>query len=470
MNSIITRFAPSPTGNLHIGSVRTALINYIVVMQSRKKNADSKFLLRIEDTDFKRSNDKFKNNILNGLKWMNIKYDEEPYIQSEKIKRHQEVAKKLIDKNKAFKCICTPETLNIIREENRKNKINTKRLCKNCENNQEIQSLTSNFVVRIKIPKNDEVTITDMIQGNVTVKNIEVDDFVLLRKNGSPTYMLSVVVDDHDMGVNLIIRGDDHLNNVFRQNFIYTNMNWEIPSYAHLPLIHGDDGKKLSKRHGAVDINQFKENGYLEESIINNLILLGWSSGNNNEIINLKEIIELFDIKKLSKSSSIFSYEKLNFFNNHYIRNIENSNKLIEYCNSNLNINKYKNEDEKKFDRIISVYKKNIKFYKELEDIVPKYYNNNLDKIDNKLLNNKFKIMIAEFNIILEKISDWKRENIEEEIKYFIDQKKIKFYLFGKPARLILINSENGPSIGDILFIFGKKDSIERIKDYIKEI
>ena len=470
MNSIITRFAPSPTGNLHIGSVRTALINYIVVMQSRKKNVDSKFLLRIEDTDFKRSNDKFKNNILNGLKWMNIKYDEEPYIQSEKIKRHQEVAKKLIDKKKAFKCICTPETLNIIREENRKNKINTKRLCKNCEDNQEIQSLASNFVVRIKIPKNDEVTITDMIQGNVTVKNIEVDDFVLLRKNGSPTYMLSVVVDDHDMGVNLIIRGDDHLNNVFRQNFIYTNMNWEIPSYAHLPLIHGDDGKKLSKRHGAVDINQFKENGYLEESIINNLILLGWSSGNNNEIINLKEIIELFDIKKLSKSSSIFSYEKLNFFNNHYIKNIENSNKLIEYCNSNLNINKYKNEDEKKFDRIISVYKKNIKFYKELEDIVPKYYNNNLDKIDNKLLNNEFKIMIAEFNIILENISDWKRENIEEEIKYFIDQKKIKFYLFGKPARLILINSENGPSIGDILFIFGKKDSIERIKDYIKEI
>ncbi|MDC0057106.1 glutamate--tRNA ligase, partial [Alphaproteobacteria bacterium] len=306
MNAIITRFAPSPTGNLHIGGVRTALLNYIITQRAKQKFPESKFLLRIEDTDKVRSKHEFKRNILEGLNWIGLNYDDKPYIQSERIKRHQQVALKLLENKKAFKCICKPAELEKKRNENIKNHKNVKRLCTSCENNFDIQALKNKYVVRIKIPNSENTKITDLVQGKITVENQEIDNFILLRNNGTPTYMLSVVVDDFDMGVNFIIRGDDHLNNSFRQLHIYKNMHWSIPQYAHIPLIHGENGKKLSKRHGAVNISEFKEKGYLQEAIINNLILLGWSPANKDEIISLKEIIDNFEIKQLSKSSSIF--------------------------------------------------------------------------------------------------------------------------------------------------------------------
>ena len=248
MNSIITRFAPSPTGNLHIGSVRTALVNYILTKQAKKKYPESKLLLRIEDTDKTRSTIEYRENIIKNLSWLGINYDDDPHIQSLNISRHKEVAFKLIKENKAFKCICSKEILEIKREERKLNKDNNKRICDLCEKNLKIQSLIKDFVIRIKIPLKGEVKIKDKIQGNIIVKNNEIDDFIILRKDGTPTYMLSAVVDDFDMGVNLIIRGDDHLNNTFKQIFIYKNLNWPIPEYAHLPLIHGEDGKKIIKK------------------------------------------------------------------------------------------------------------------------------------------------------------------------------------------------------------------------------
>ena len=262
MKAIVTRFAPSPTGNLHLGSVRTALINYIVIQQAKKQNPKSKFLLRIEDTDKERSQYQFKENIIEGLNSLGISYDENIIIQSERLKRHQKIAHELIRMNGAYKCICSQSTLDRKREHNKKNKINLKRLCEMCEKNMEVQSLTEGFTVRIKIPNSQETSIKDIVQGMVTVKNEEIDNFIILREDGSPTYMLSAAVDDYDMGVNLVIRGDDHLNNVFRQFFIYKNMDWQIPEYAHIPLIHGEDGKKLSKRHGAVDIIELQKQGY----------------------------------------------------------------------------------------------------------------------------------------------------------------------------------------------------------------
>ena len=470
MNSVITRFAPSPTGNLHIGGVRTALINYIVTQQAKKEHSESKFLLRIEDTDKKRSTNEFIDNIIEGLNWLGIHYDKEPYIQSKRIKRHQEIAYKLINQKKAYKCVCTPEDLEKKREENKKNKINLKRLCETCEDNLKIQSLREGYAIRIKIPITEQTYINDLIQGKITVQNKELDNFIILRNDGSPTYMLSVVVDDFDMGVNLIIRGDDHLNNVFRQLYIYKNMSWSIPKYAHIPLIHGEDGKKLSKRHGALNINEFKEAGYLQESIINNLILLGWAPPEQKEIIRINDIIKFFDIRKFSKSSSIFSYDKLTFFNNHYINDENNYVKLLNYCKKYDILNYYLKTDVEKLKRIFFIYKKNLYFYKDLEKICPIYFEVKYQTKKNNLLDNSFNLLIKEFTLILEKINNWEIDNLEQSIKDFIKFKKIKFIFFGKPLRLMLINSENGPSIKDILFILGKKNSIQRIKNYISAI
>ena len=470
MNSIITRFAPSPTGNLHIGGVRTALINYIITQQNKKSYKNSKFLLRIEDTDKLRSNNDFKTNIIDSLKWLNIDYDDEIYIQSEKIIRHKEIAYELLKKNKAFKCICTSEVLQKKREENRKNKINLKRLCENCEENKDIQSLEEGFAVRIKIPNSQQIKIKDLIQNEITIQNKELDNFIILRNDGSPTYMLSVVVDDYDMGVNLIIRGDDHLNNAFRQISIYQNMNWPIPQYAHLSLINGENGEKLSKRHGAVNIKELKEKGYLKESIINNLILLGWAPPNKNEIISINSIIDLFDIKKISKSASIFSYKKLDFFNNHYIKSDQDLINLTNYSKNNPNLRLYLDKDMEKYKRVFKIYQKKINFYKDLESIIPIYFNEEYITNKNDLLDINFNNLIKDFYGILEKVNKWEIEILENKLSDFIDSKDIKFVIFGKPLRVMLINEINGPSISDILYILGKKNSLHRINNYIKSL
>ncbi|MDC2979821.1 glutamate--tRNA ligase family protein, partial [Pelagibacteraceae bacterium] len=230
MTQIITRFAPSPTGNLHIGSARTALINYIVSRQ----NSSSKFYIRIEDTDKERSKEEFTNNILSGLKWLGIKWENEIQIQSKRISRHQQVAHELLKKNFAYKCVCSLEKLNLQRELIKTKKNLSKKICINCKNNKEVQELTEGFVIRIKLPDDGSLSIEDKVQGKVSVMNKELDDFILLRKDNTPTYMLSVVVDDNDIGVNFIIRGDDHLNNTFRQYYIYKYLNWNLPKYAHI--------------------------------------------------------------------------------------------------------------------------------------------------------------------------------------------------------------------------------------------
>ena len=467
MNSIITRFAPSPTGNLHIGSIRTALINYIVTQKIKKDGKKSKFLLRIEDTDKKRSTDQFKKNIIDGLNWLNLKHDEKIYLQSDYIKRHKEIAHELLKNHKAFKCICTQDELEQRRNENKKFGKNIKRLCTQCENNNEIQSLEEGFVIRISVPSEGETSIKDIVQGNITIKNDEIDNFILLRKDESPTYMLSVVVDDFDMGVNLIIRGDDHLNNAFRQMFIYNNMNWPIPKYAHIPLIHGEDGKKLSKRHGAVNINEFRSKGYLKQGIINNLILLGWAPPNESEIISIENIINSFDLNKISKSSSIFDYKKLNYFNNHYIKNDNNLEELFNYCNINEKLKEYSIINKEKFIRIFDIYKEKLNFYENLEFICSIYYDEYFKTKQNTLFNEQFDILIKQFIIILSEIKSWEINELEKNIKDLINLNNIKFPLFGKPARLLLINEENGPSISEILYILGKKNSLERINNYI---
>jgi glutamyl-tRNA synthetase len=305
------------------------------------------------------------------------------------------------------------------------------------------------------------------VQGNVEIKNSEIDDYVLVRRDGTPTYMLSVVVDDHDLGVNFIIRGDDHLNNYFRQKFIYEYMNWKIPRYAHIPLIHGEDGSKLSKRHGAVNLIDLKAQGYLPEAIINNLILLGWSPKNqDDEIIQLNNIISKFDLKSLSKSASIFSYNKLDYFNNYYLRQEKNLGLFINYCQSNLNLQKYIEQDKEKLIRIFNIYKKDISQYGEMINIAKIYFNLNFETTKNEKFQEEFNNSFNNFLKLINSIKNWEYEVINLEIKYFLKKNNIKFLVLGKPIRYLLTNNYNGPSITDIFMILGKEQSLERLNKY----
>ena len=470
MKSVVTRFAPSPTGNLHLGGLRTALINYIIVESSKLKNQNSKFFIRIEDTDKKRSNDDYSKNILEGLKWLGINWERDPIIQSQRIDRHREIAFKLLENGKAFKCVCTFEELESKRIDNQKKQLNIKRLCNECEKNESIQQMEKNFCIRLKIPNHGKIEIEDKIQSIVSINNNEIDNYIILRNDSTPTYMLSVVVDDHDMGVNLIVRGDDHFNNAFRQIYIYKHMNWNIPTYAHIPLIHGEDGTKLSKRHGAIDIISLKKKGYLPQAIINNLILLGWSPKKDNEIININEIIESFNIEKMSKSSSVFSYKKLNYFNNHYIVLKDNFKYLEEFLNTNTVTKEYFVKDKNKVFDIFNIYKSKIEYYSQLEDIIKLYFNEAFRTKNNGILNDEFKLISKEFIVYLNKIQIWNEKNIENNISVFLQDNNINFKSFGKPMRYLLINSINGPSVSEILYALGKKNSFLRINNYINNI
>ena len=465
MTKIITRFAPSPTGKLHIGSARTALINFIVSKQDPK----SKFYLRIEDTDKLRSNNEYTKNIIDGLTWLGIKWDDKIQIQSKRIKRHQEIARTLLEKKFAYKCICSEDKIKQRRDLIKKNKDISKKICTECKNDNDIQNLSEGFVIRIKIPDNGELLIKDKIQGDVVVKNKELDDFIILRKDQTPTYMLSVVVDDNDLGVNFIIRGDDHLNNTFRQYYIYKFLNWLIPEYAHIPLIHGEDGSKLSKRHGAVDVLEFKRNGYLKEAIINNLILLGWSPKNKNEIIDIKEITNFFEIKKQSKSSSIFNYKKLNFFNNYYIRNDDGFEKFKDFSMNNKKLKILIMHHKDKMKKIFDTYKKDLNNFGEILDVVDVYFDKNFRFNKNEKLNEEFTAIYRDFIEKISNIENWTRDNIQKNIEDFLQLKNLKFPVLGKPTRFLLINSYSGPSITDIFLILGKKDSLYRLYQYIEK-
>ncbi len=318
--TVVTRFPPSPTGFMHIGNARTALFNFLY---ARHKNG--KFLIRIEDTDRERHSDEAVQVILEGLEWLGLDFDNTPESQYANKQRHIDVANELLAVGKAYKCYCTPEELAEMREtakaEGRPTAYDRRWRDKEGPDDQP-------FVIRVKAPLEGTMTIHDEVQGEVKVDYENLDDLILLRSDGTPTYMLAVVVDDHDMNVTHVIRGDDHLNNTFRQNVIYDALGWDKPSYAHLPLIHGPDGSKFSKRHGAVGVGEFKEMGYLPEAMNNYLLRLGWAHG-DEEIMSMERAIELFDFDGMNKSAARFDYAKLESLNAHYMKEADND-RLID--------------------------------------------------------------------------------------------------------------------------------------------
>ncbi|HEX8414864.1 MAG TPA: glutamate--tRNA ligase, partial [Sphingomicrobium sp.] len=311
---VVTRFAPSPTGYLHIGGARTALFNWLFA-----RHHGGKYLLRIEDTDKARSTQPAIDAILDGLEWLGISGDEPPYFQSQFEQRHAEVAHQLIERGAAYRCYLSTEELKERREKAQADR-RPFRLESEWRDCADAPSADAPFVVRIKAPREGETVIDDLVQGRVTVSNSEIDDFVLLRSDGTPTYMLAVVVDDHDMGITHVIRGDDHLNNAFRQLAIIDSMGWQRPAYAHVPLIHGQDGAKLSKRHGALGVDNYRDElGVLPEALFNYLLRLGWGHG-DEEIISREQAIDWFDVDHVGKSPSRFDLKKLENLNGHYIR------------------------------------------------------------------------------------------------------------------------------------------------------
>jgi len=461
MSLVATRFAPSPTGPLHIGGVRTALFNWLFT-----KNNKGKFYLRIEDTDKKRSKDEYKDQIIQSLKWIGIHYDEKEYIQSKNIDKHKEVSNELLKKGFAYKCYCSEEEIKEQKEKAKKRGIpffyNRKwRDSKNLKIPKDIDP-----VIRFKSKISGNNIIKDLVQGEVNILNSIIEDFVILRKDGTPTYQLSAVVDDHNMNITHVIRGDDHKINTFKQKQIYEAMNWKIPEFAHLPLIHSEKGSKLSKRDKASTINDYIKLGILSDALRNYLLRLGWSH-KDKEIFTLEESIKLFDLKGIGKSPSKLDMSRILSLNEHYIKNIDEKElfKLLKtYCQ------KFKkNIPDSKENNLL----KSIKFLKNkaktLDDIYinAQYILNDNIKIASenlKLLDNPSKRILKDFLKEYEKISEITKNSLEKIIKELINKHKTNFQGLGQPLRIALTGSKFGPGIYDIILSLNRNEVVKRLK------
>ena len=453
---VITRFAPSPTGQLHIGGARTALFNYLY-----SKNQKGKFLLRIEDTDKERSKKIYENQIIDSLGWLGVNFDDNVFYQSQNIKKHIDVANQLLKNNFAYKCYCTQEELDQKREIAKQNSVNYIYDGK-CRDLKEEKNLP--FVVRLKIEKNKKITLYDGVQGNVEIDTSTLEDFILLRSDNTPTYNLSASVDDKLMNITHVIRGDDHKINALKQIMIFQYMGWKLPKYFHIPLIHSEDGKKLSKRDNASTTEDYKKIGILPIALRNYLLRLGWSY-KDKEIFNDEESIKYFSLKNIGKSPSKLDFERIKSLNEFYIKNL-NENILID----NL-ITYIKTYKKKLDDKIIDNITSNINILKNKAKTLEDIYNNSnfiydfQKKLD--VINDKNKTIVNEFYSELVKLKSYDEEKISQINQDIIKNNNIKFKDLGQPLRLILTGSDQAPSIKDIIKILGISETINRIKLHI---
>ena len=459
----VTRFAPSPTGNLHIGSARTALFNWLFA-----KNTKGKFLLRIEDTDKVRSTKESIKKILDGLKWLDLKWNDEIIYQSLNQLRHKQVTEQLLEKGLAYKCFCSEEDLNKMREEAKilKKPFRYNRMWREKDPKDAPQNIEP--VIRIKAPIKGESVIDDIIQGTIKVSNEEMDDFIIMRSDGTPTYMLSVVVDDYDMNVTHIVRGHDHLTNTFRQNVIYEAMKWDKPITAHIPLIHGPDGSKMSKRHGAIDIEEYKNKGILPNALINYMLRLGWSHG-DDEIISLENAIKWFSLEKIGKSPAKFDNNKLISINSHYIKEL-NNNRIILFL-ENYYDKKYKIKlDKISIDRLtlglddIKSRSRDLIQLAEMSLFYCSKFPLSISKKAQKYIKKVDKTVFKDLLIVLENIeNDFKKQKIEEIMSKFLTEKGLKLSDIIQYIRALLTGLDVSPRIYDVMEILGYNEVKNRI-------
>lgn len=438
----ITRFAPSPTGALHLGGARTALFNFLFARANK-----GKFLLRIEDTDQKRSTPEALTSILDGLRWLGLDWDDEPVFQSQRGERYGEIVQALLQQGAAYYCDCSPAAIEAARAQAMADKrpVRYDRTCRE-------RNLTTG-AVRIKMPTQGDITIQDKILGPATHAYDQMDDFIIQRSDFTATYMLSVVVDDHDMGISHIIRGNDHFTNAARQAAIYTAQGWQMPIFAHIPLIHGNDNAKLSKRHGAQDINEYRTQGYLPEAMRNYLCRLGWAHG-NEELFSTDQAIAWFSLAGIGKSPARFDEVKLDKVNQHYLNQMSDEDLLENFCR---HLNLEKNEEHQRFIPILRLFARGASRLTEWAESVKflvEYENQSELQID--------KEMIADLIPPLE-ASVWDKPTLEGAVRAFAE-KKGGLKIVAQALRVAIVGRKNAPSIFDTMVGLGKTETLKRLR------
>ncbi len=457
--TVRTRFAPSPTGFLHIGGARTAL--FCRLHSRRNKGV---FILRVEDTDRERSTRAATDAILEGMRWLGLEADEGPFFQSDNTEKHRQLAQKMLDDGLAYRCTCSKERLDGLRTQQREKNIKPRYDGQCREQNRPAGE--EPFVVRFKTPLSGEVTWKDRIQGPIAISNTELDDLILLRSDGSPTYNLAVVADDHEMGINLVIRGEDHTSNTPRQIHLFQALGWPVPDYAHMPLLHGADGGKLSKRHGAVSVLQYREDGFLPVAVNNYLVRLGWSHG-EQEIFTTEEMETLFDIDRVGRSAAIFNQEKLLWINGHHIREAKPTDLVPEliYHLEKLGV---ANPDPARVETAVPEFQPRAKTLVEMAEKCRFLFVDTVEPFDEKARAKHCKApILAPFKELiesLESLTEWSPAQLEPAFKQVLANHGIKMGKLAQPVRIALTGGVVSPGIYETLHLLGRQTSLERLR------
>ena len=460
MPQVVTRIAPSPTGFMHIGTARTALFNWLYA-----RGRNGKFYIRIEDTDQKRSTAEANEVIINGLNWLGLDYDGDIVSQFERAPRHVEIAEKLLKNGKAYKCFSSPEEIQTFKEAALEGGTST--LFKSPWRNADPSNYPdSPYVIRIKAPETGETIIQDEVQGKISIKNNQLDDMVLLRSDGSPVYMLAVVVDDHDMGITHVIRGDDHLNNAARQNLIYEALGWNIPVYAHIPLIHGEDGKKMSKRHGATSIEEYELSGYPARGLRNYLARLGWSHG-DDEYFTDQQALEWFNLIDIGKSAARFDLKKLQFLSGQHLKNSDDAALLHETLEFLTKVKGQSLSENKILLLKKGLYclKDRVKTFNELVEKASFILNSRPIEMSSDAQLSLDEIGLAMLDSLTPHLQNatWKREELEKICNSVAESFGVKFGKLAPPIRSALSGQTKTPSVFDMMLVLGRNETIARL-------
>lgn len=461
---VVTRFAPSPTGFLHIGGARTALFNWLFA-----RHHGGEFLLRIEDTDRKRSTDEAIDAIFEGLDWLGLQADQEPVRQFARADRHAEIARQLLENGNAYHCYASPEELAEMREAQKAAGEPMRYDGRWRDRDPSDAPEGVDPVVRLRAPQTGATIVHDQVQGDVTFQNEQLDDMILLRADGTPTYMLSVVVDDHDMGVTHVLRGDDHLVNAARQTLLFQAMSWDVPTFAHIPLIHGPDGAKLSKRHGALGVEAYRDMGYLPDAMRNYLVRLGWSHG-DDEIFSTEQAIEWFDLAGIGRSASRFDFDKLANLNGLYIRNADVRTLMgpvTDLLQQSEDV-KLDSAGTQRLETLMPGLQDRAKTLVELAD-ASKFLFASRPLTPNakaeKLLKGDGRSIVADLADTLDGIDEWSADRLETEVKAFAASRELKLGKVAQPLRAALTGSNVSPGIYDVLVALGREESVARMRD-----
>ncbi|KAA5605115.1 glutamate--tRNA ligase [Roseospira marina] len=461
--TVVTRFAPSPTGFLHIGGARTALFNWLYA-----RHHGGRFLLRIEDTDRLRSTPEAVDAIFEGLRWLGLDWDEEPVFQFTRAPRHAEVVHALLAEGKAYRCYASQEELAAMREA-QKAAGQPMRYDGRWRDRDPAEAPEGvKPVIRMKAPRDGETVIEDQVQGRVTVANDQLDDMILLRSDGTPTYMLSVVVDDHDMGVTHVVRGDDHLTNAFRQSQLYRLIGWEPPTFAHIPLIHGPDGAKLSKRHGALGTDAYRDMGYLPEAMRNYLLRLGWGHG-DDEIISDAQAVAWFDIAAVGKAAARFDMVKLTSLNGHYLRQADDA-RLVDLIAGRLG-QTVNEEGQRRLMAGMAGLKERAKTLIDLADSAAFYVRPRPLALDDKALKQVTgdgAATVARLRDRLAAVEPWSRDSLEADARAAAEETGLKLGKVAQPLRAALTGTTVSPPIFEVMEILGRAETLARLDDCLR--